>query len=538
MASILKRVASFLTGKKPDAAASPPVEKSPPNSYMRRLSEMGPQARIDAAQTTDENKRHWANADFLGPNASHDPIIQTKLRSRSRYETINNSYLKGLIKTKSNDLIGTGPRPQIILPNDPNGALAKKIEEKFTGWAESVHFPRKLRLLQKEYDRDGGGFIVLRSDDNSVDPVQLYPQMIEADQCFSPYEKFNDPFIIDGVQVDALWKPIGYYFLKHHPGEIRILGTAPAMTSQSFEFIEARNVIHWYPEDRANQQRGIPETTPALPLFAQLRRYSMATLTAAEFAAMLAGVLETTLPPEAGASTVDAWQFFEMVRGSLMSTPAGWKASQFKPEQPATTFAEFERTKLNEAGRSCGAPLNVTTGNSTDYNFSSGRLDHVPYHRGAWIDRDDFRLVVLKPIFSAWATEATQITGYLPAGLPPVAEWKVSWQWDGFAEIDEAKGAQAKQIKLATGQSSLSGVLAEDGEYWRDMVDQLAIEIEYCKSKGVPHPIFSTSAAATAESGLPPDNTNPADTKPKMPAPPSRIPMPSRNGHYAGAGHE
>ena len=39
------------------------------------------------------------------------------------------------------------------------------------------------------------------------------------------------------------------------------------------------------PSDRPGQARGIPDITPALPLFAQLRRFTLAVLAAAETAA-------------------------------------------------------------------------------------------------------------------------------------------------------------------------------------------------------------------------------------------------------------
>lgn len=530
MAGFLQSIRERIFGK----PAAKPAAKTP-DELLKVL-----QSRIDAAQTTNENKRHWANADGLGPNAAHDPGIQQTLRNRSRYETLNNSYLKSLVRTKAYDMIGSGPRPQVLIDGDTDGKAAKQIEDRWKGWAESVLLGQSLRLLHKMYERDGGGFLIFRDYRRATDQVRLYPQPVEADQCMTPYDKLAEPRLIDGIELDEMWLPEAYWFLKQHPGEIRLFGLFPAISSQDFERVEARNVVHWFPKDRAGQQRGIPETTPALPVFSQLRRYSLATLTAAEFAAMLAGVLETTLPPDTtGPATVGAWSMFEMLRGALMSMPAGWKATQFKPEQPATTFSEFERTKLNEAGRSCYAPLNVTTGNSTDYNFSSGRLDHVPYHRGAWIDRDDHRLIVMKPMFSAWADEGLQVADYFPAGLPPLSEWKVSWQWDGFDEIDPQKAADAKKTKLETAQTSLSCALAEDGEYWRDVIDQIAIEIEYCEQKGVPHPLMAAmqkAASAPQANAAPP--AKPQDPTEDMP--PRRAPsrMPSRNGFHKGADHE
>jgi capsid protein len=170
-----------------------------------------------------------------------------------------------------------------------------------------------------------------------------------------------------------------------------------------FITVPARQVLHWFECDRPGQMRGIPKITASLPLFSQLRRFTLATLTAAEFAAMLAGVMKTNLPAANGAAaSIDRWELVELVRGALVTLPEQWDAQQFEPRQPTANYGDFKRELLNEAGRGPGAPLNVVTGNSSGYNFSSGRLDHLPYQRGIRIDRDDLRTIVLDPTFIAW----------------------------------------------------------------------------------------------------------------------------------------
>ncbi len=42
----------------------------------------------------------------------------------------------------------------------------------------------------------------------------------------------------------------------------------------------ADDVIHIFQSDRPEQLRGVPVTTPALPLFALLRRFTLATVSA------------------------------------------------------------------------------------------------------------------------------------------------------------------------------------------------------------------------------------------------------------------
>ncbi|MBA3776991.1 MAG: phage portal protein, partial [Betaproteobacteria bacterium] len=445
MPTLIERLKYAFTGKPAQESPAPATPAAVPRH----------RSKVDAAQTNEENRRHWANADFLGPNAAFDADVCAKLRSRSRYEALNGSYLKSLIKTVSYDLIGTSPRPEFKLPGDADGELGKAVESKFAKWSRVNLLGRNLRVLHKSAVRDGAGFAVLTTDPDSPDPVQLTVRLIESDQCVTPPQFANDPMVHQGKRVNGVGRPTEYYFLRRHPGEL-----GPGARAE-FAIAQARFTLHWYEQDRAGQQNGIPQTTPALPLFAQLRRYSQAVLTAAEVAAMIAGVLKSTMATAESAVAIDDWESFEMVRGALMTLPDGWEASQFKPEQPTTNYPDYERTKLNEAGRSVNAPLNVTTGNSSGYNFSSGRLDHLPYQRGAWIDRDEFEQIVFDPIVSAWAEEATQIAGYLPAGLPPLEDWTWSTNWDGFDEIDQVKSASADDQRLRNGTTTLATIAAQ-----------------------------------------------------------------------------
>ena len=52
-------------------------------------------ARFDSAQTTHDNRRHWANADALSADAAASPEVRRTLRNRARYEVANNSCLAG-----------------------------------------------------------------------------------------------------------------------------------------------------------------------------------------------------------------------------------------------------------------------------------------------------------------------------------------------------------------------------------------------------------------------------------------------------------
>jgi capsid protein len=203
---------------------------------------------------------------------------------------------------------------------------------------------------------------------------------------------------------------------------------------------------------------------------------------------------------------------FELVRGALLSLPSGWDATQFRPEHPATTYPDFKREVLNEAGRGTGAPLNVVSGNSSGYNFSSGRLDHLPYHRGLRVDRQDFQLVVADPVFMAWYDEAIQ-TDQIPADIASIDEWEWNWNYDGFDSIDQNKDAMADDMRMANGSATYSQVCNDEGDDWQENLAQLAKEVEAFRAVGLKHPyeLKTGSVSAPAPAQQPVDQSQPAD---------------------------
>ncbi len=71
-------------------------------------------------------------------------------------------------------------------------------------------------------------------------------------------------------------------------------------------------ILHYFRSDRPGQIRGIPDITPALPLFAQLRRFTLAVLAAAETAADFAGILYTDAPAGGEADAAEPFEPIEL----------------------------------------------------------------------------------------------------------------------------------------------------------------------------------------------------------------------------------
>ena len=433
-------------------------------------------ARYDAAVTTDDNRRHWANADGLSPNASNSAAVRRILRNRARYETANNSYARGIVLTLAHDVVGTGPRLQMLTGNSEAN---RRIEQAFMLWARSVHLAEKLRTMRMARATDGESFAILTNNPRLNTEVQLDLRLIEADQVTTPDLDQLSTIAVDGIAFDSSGNPIEYHILRTHPGD----GFYSARSD--YDRISADAVLHWFRADRPGQTRGIPDIMPALPLFAQLRRFTLAVLAAAETAADFAGILYTDAPANGEADAAEPFEPIELEKRALVTMPGGWKMAQMQAEQPSTTYGEFKHELLNEIARCLNMPFNVAAGNSSGYNYASGRLDHQTYYKAIRVDQSNLERIILDRILAAWLDEAALLPGLLPDGLGPFAQWPHQWFWDGQEHVDPAKEANAQATRLASHTTTLADEYAKRGQDWETQLRQRAKEIALMSQLGL-----------------------------------------------------
>lgn len=433
------------------------------------------QARYDAFATTDHNRRHWANADYLSADAANSPEVRRVLRSRARYEVANNSYARGIVNTLAHNVVGRGPRLQLTGDDRATNAA---VERAFSDWCKAVGLAEKLLTIRKSCAESGEAFALLGSNPALMTPVKLDMRLIEADQIATPALSLA-PGSVDGIELDEYDNPISYSMLAAHPGAATfgsLLGDATA--------IPAAYMCHCFRRDRPGQHRGIPEITPALPLFAELRRYTLAVLAAAETAADIAGVLEADAAPpgddESDAEIVG--DSIEPERGRLVVTPRGYKLAQLRAEQPTTVYGDFKREVVTEIARCLDMPYNIAACDSSSYNYASGRLDHQTYYRSIDVDRARLEAQVLDRVWAAWCAEA-RLAGI--EGVPPGwwTQWDVYatppphvWMWPGVEHIDPLKDATATEARLRSLQTTYAKVYADQGEDWIEAFAQAASE--------------------------------------------------------------
>jgi capsid protein len=412
-------------------------------------------ARFDVAQRTEENAKLWQGVDSLSSAAANSPGVRKTIRERARYEIANNSYAAGIVATKANDIIG--PSIQLQLGDTELAELAEKDFEK---WAKETRLWAKIRTMQHAKISDGEAFAMFVTNRRLVGEIKLDIRVLECDMIEGWLGNVLRDDEIDGIKFDAFQNPIAYRLLKVHPGDHRSISTGAG------EWIPRKFMMHYFRADRPGQVRGISEIISGLSLFGQLRRFTAAVIEAASRAAEISAIMQTDLVPESvAAELADPVTVLDVERNSILSLPEGWKLSQLKAEQPTTTYSEFKRQIINEAGRSLNMPLNVAMCDSSGYNYASGRLDHQTYDRSINIERQDLADAVLDRIYDEWLAE---YAARKSLGRDQVAEISDhTWNFSGRDHVDPAKEASADDKRFANGSLTKSAYYAKRGQDWK-----------------------------------------------------------------------
>lgn len=449
-------------------------------------------AKYDAAQTVTGNELHWQGADHLDPHTAASLSVRKTLRSRSRYEVIeNNPFLKGVILTISNDFVGTGPKLEIT---DQRISPDRRtiIENRFKEWFHLRRMRQKLWRARIAKIVDGETFLRAYTNRNNRKryPVTLDFQVLEADRVSSEtIGGIGSPLDneVDGVRFDEFENPTEYFILRTHPGASLLF----APPEQIGTWTDERFIIHWFRQDRG-WLRGVPETTPSLPLCSILRRYTLAVLRHSETAADFTAIMETDGPAAANAWADengelledDPFLTFPIEAGMITNLPWGYKLRQLDAVPLGIQYDQYVGSLLREITRPLLVPHNITVGTSKDSNMASAVVDSEIYKSGQKAERIDCNEVALDKVLDLWWDEASKVSGYLGDDLlqldntfrttPPRHRWR--WDSIGVDHTDPSKVANAIKTlhdkKFATDRDIQERYFDRSLEDWQNEITQ------------------------------------------------------------------
>ena len=435
----------------------------------------------------------WNNVRRQSANLQGNRESRQSLRDMARDEVLNNPHLRGLTLKISNEVVGKGPRLSIepATISEVSTRAAKKLETLWQEYSDQVQFAQKLRMMSSERMIGGESFTCWYRNPSLVVPIGI--EVYEGDQFESMYwdDFYTKPGEndgpVDGVHFDSYGNVIGYDRLKHHP-----YSNGNWMFNEP-EFVDASTCYHWFRRDRPSQHRGVSEVSSCLEIYSKMRRFIESKVGQEELRAKLMGSISTGFAPDSGCADLGEDPIDMMIGdGQFTTLPDGWKVDMFNLTPTSAGIAEFMRTSLAWATQALLIPWNLAAGDSSDYNFASGRLDFNTFYNYVDVMRDDLRGGYLCKFFEEWI-EFAKLNKMMPSGL---GKFRCVWRWDKREPIDQNKQAQADKTLYETGLLDMGDYAARQGmsveefqtKQVRYKVEMMKMEQDLMKEMGVEDP--------------------------------------------------
>lgn len=412
---------------------------------------------LDSASLSVENAAYWAFASAASADEIANPEARRLLRSRCRYEYLNDGFAQNAARTLAIAVTGTGPRLQVHADRE----TADKIENAFHAWATSIRLAEKLDLAVRSLVFDGETFFRFVQDKRIPDGFNI--ELVDAGRVTSKtYGIALDENELDGIRFDEQGNPASYTIARQ-PVNPMYSGIPVA-----FETVPAAQILHLFIPDLPGQHRGLPLLQSSLQTLGALRRYNAAVIEAAETAASMSLLIQTQHLPEGDEPANAApMKEIDVPRKGGMFLPRGWVANQMKPEQPTTQHAEFIAATLTGIGAGVGQPRNIISNDSSDYNYASGRLDHQTFFR--YVETIQQRLTHLLDAILDFFLETTNRSEV--ADIDVEAQER-EWYFAQLEHVDPPKEADAVVKLNEAGFLTKSEYYAKYGQDWERQADQ------------------------------------------------------------------
>lgn len=180
--------------------------------------------------------------------------------------------------------------------------------------------------------------------------------------------------------------------------------------------------------------------------------------------------------------------------------PEGSHMELFDTKHPNGQIAEFIDFLAGKASASFGLSRAFATMDVDESTFKAQQLMSWP----AFIEAQKALEGICDWILWRWSRWATR-KGLL-RGVPDEEVRSISWEWPTLSEVDENASQDANLKKLTGMTGSYKDIL---GNNWKEQLEQIKAEIQYCKENGLPHPAFKLlSGGESAMVGTPTGQNN------------------------------
>lgn len=466
-----------------------------------KVSQVHKQYRMYAAARGGRSVDDWVTSASTADSELRSSLMRLRDRSRQLYR--DDDYCRSAIRTIVNNVVGRGVRfqAQVKLTRKRGDGLNKdlndEIERKWKQWKrkENCDVSGKLsfneieRLILKTAANDGEFVVRYIYEARGKMKVPFSLELIEADLLDENHNQIldNGGQIRMGVELDKWKKPVAYWFLTSHPGDFQHANNRAAMRRR----IPAEEILHDFISDRMNQTRGAPWIASAMLRLHHLGGYEQAEVIASRAGASLMGFVESPMGEMPEDDVVDGEKVLDFEPGTWKYLAPGEKVSIPAINRPGGQFEPFVRAVLRGIAAGIGISYESISKDYSQSNYSSSRLALID-------DRENYRIIQQwlvanfhQPVFEKWL-KLSVLSGELKIAdyeLNTEKYTDVRWTPRGFSWIDPTKDVAASIAENRAGFKSKTQIIAEAGEDYEEVLEQIAEEKKLAKKLGL---IFDT----------------------------------------------
>jgi len=327
---------------------------------------------------------------------------------------------------------------------------------------------------------DGGPLLVKKPNGSIL--------AFEADQVATPTggEFKNDKRIIQGVELNELNRPVGYWVKQRNTTS----DYGSVDTGGKYKRIAAANTIAPAYRKRFGQSRGVPFLASILGTFERFNNYLDFEQFAAEQNSMIGWKItrkstDALMPGDidnTDGSSNDAFEKMQqMYQGMIMELDEGEDVNMFGADRPGDNFDKYVIMCCRLIGVGVGYPLELMLLDYSKTNYSSGRMGLAEAKR-MFRNWQKFSGKNICLPWYKWQIGRGIASGELPAS-PEL--FNVRLQWPAWEMIDKKKEADGDNIAINNRTKSVSQCIRERGDVPKDVFEEIAKEQEIMAELGI-----------------------------------------------------
>lgn len=375
-----------------------------------------------------------------------------------------------------------------------------------------------------------------RPDDNLL--FSTCWRQIHPDRVNQPHGVMQTPKLRMGVEMNANGVPIAYHTSNKMEGETDNPKALKWTRHRRFDPSGRVRMIHYYEVEDVEQRRGVSFLTTVAEELAMLKTWNrqqvFAAIKRAYFSLFIRSsqeteVLKAALAPDSADDLFEEMsqfrsEYYKQNGIDISRQGVHVLAPNDEIEMPnmgATdpNAVNFEGGQLRQIAAANGAPTAAVSGNYTELNYSSGRLESNNAYRKFNGSLSDFSHGVPLVVYEAFVEECVA-AGYLelPGDAPPYALFKDLYAHarvigPGRGLIDGKKDPEGNAIRVNTFQSSLRDVVAETGGDLDDILDETEDDADLMEEMGFQHPALAARAGIADDPEGYPSDEDAADSE-------------------------